>query len=124
MFFNPIFSDEELYKAASWIDVRDVATAHLAALEKEEAADERIIISASATPNQEFIEAAKRAAASLGIEGIQAGIHNYDTAKVKEFIYYSPEKRERILGFKMTSVDDSIRDTIADFKQRGWVRSF
>ncbi|KAF9651439.1 D-lactaldehyde dehydrogenase, partial [Thelephora ganbajun] len=120
MFFKPIFSEKELHRATGWVDVRDVAEAHVAALEKEEAADERIIVSAPSVPNQEFIEAAKRAATSLGIEGVQAGIRDYDLAKVKDFVTFNEKKRNRILGIKITSVDDSIRDTIADFKQKGW----
>ena len=121
MFFKPIFSEKELLHAAGWIDVRDIAEAHVAALEKEAAANERIIVSALAVPNQEFIEAAKRAAVSLGIKGVQTGIPNYDPAKAKDFVMFNQAKRDRILGIKITSVDDSVRDTIADFKERGWI---
>ena len=121
MFFKPVFSEQELYHAAGWIDVRDVAEAHVAALEKEEAANERILVSAPSVPNQEFIEAAKRAAVSLGIKGVQTGIPNYDPSKAKNFVSFNEAKRDRILGIKITSVDDSVRDTIADFKARGWV---
>jgi len=121
LFFKPIFGEQELLHAASWVDVRDVAAAHVAALEKEEAGNERIVVSGPATPNQEFIEAAKRAAVSLGIKGVQAGIPDYDRSKVKNYVSYKEDKRNRILGIKITSVDDSIRDTIADFKARGWI---
>jgi len=123
MFFNPIFTEQELYSAVSWVDVRDVAAAHAAALEKEEAADERIFVSAPAVTNQEFIEAAKRVAASLGIKGVQTGIQNYDPAKGTPPSRFNEEKRSRILGIKITSVDDSVRDTIADFKERGWIHA-
>jgi nucleoside-diphosphate-sugar epimerase len=121
LFFNPIFTETELYFAGNWVDVRDVAAAHIAVLEKEGAANERILVAAGAVPNQEFIEAAKRAAVSLGIKGVQTGVKNYDRANVKARVNYNPEKRERILGIKMTSVDDSVRDTIANFKERGWI---
>lgn len=121
LFFKPIFTEEQLYFAGNWVDVRDVAKAHVVALEKEGAANERILITSGAVPEQEFIEAAKRAAASLGIKGVQPGINDYDPAKVNRRVLYNPEKRERILGIEMTSVDDSVRDAIADFKERGWV---
>ena len=120
LFFNPIFSDWELYFANNWVDARDVAAAHIAALEKEEAANERILVAAGPIAEQEFIEAAKRAAVSLGIKGVQAGIKDYDPAKVKDRVIYSTKKRESILGIRITSVDDSVRDTIANFKERGW----
>lgn len=121
MFFTSGFTEQDLLTEVSWVDVRDIAEAHAVVLEKEEAGGERILVSASAVPNQEFIEAAKRAAASLGIKGVQTGVKNYDRANATRFVRFSPAKRERILGIKMTSVDDSIRDTIADFKERGWV---
>lgn len=123
MFFTPGSSEQELYFASSWVDVRDVAKAHVAALEKEEAANERILVVAGAVPTQEFIEAAKKAAVLLGIEGVQTGLEHYDPKKVKERVLYVPEKRERILGIDLISVDDSVRDTIADFKERGWVKA-
>ena len=121
MFFTSGFTEQDLLTEVSWVDVRDIAEAHAVVLEKEEAGGERILVSASAVPNQEFIEAAKRAAASLGIKGVQTGVKNYDRANATRFVRFSPAKRERILGITMTSVDDSIRDTIADFKERGWV---
>ena len=121
IFFKPGFSEQELLYGGGWIDVRDVAEAHVAALGKEEAANERIIISAPPIPNQEFIEAAKRAAVSLGIKGVQTGIPNYDPSKAKYLTIFNEAKRARILGIKITSVDDSVRDTIADFKTRGWI---
>ena len=121
MFFNPVFEEEELYFAGPWVDVRDVATAHVTALVKEEAANERILIAAGAVANQEFIEAAKRAAVSLNIQGVQIGIENYDPKKIKNRVLYSSKKRERILGIEVTSVDDSVRDAIADFQKRGWI---
>jgi nucleoside-diphosphate-sugar epimerase len=121
MFFKPIFSEQELLLEGPWVDVRDVAEAHVVALEKEAAADERFIISAPAVANQEFIEAAKRAAVSLGIPGVQTGIQNYDPANATPGVKVSGAKRDRLLGIKVTSVDDSVRDTIANFKERGWI---
>ena len=121
LFFKPIFTEQELLRGGSWADVRDVAEAHVVALEKEDAADQRILISAPAVSNQEFIEAAKRAAVSLGIDNVQTGVQNYDPSSVKDFVRLSEAKRDRILGIKMTSVDGSVRDTIADFKERGWI---
>jgi len=121
LFFKPIFADQELLYGGGWVDVRDVAEALVVALEKEEAGDQRIAVSAPAVASQEFIEAAKRAAVSLGIESVQTGVKNYDPASVKYYIRWSEAKRNRILGIKMTSVDDSVRDAIADFKERGWV---
>ena len=118
-----MLSEEELYFGRDWVDVRDVAAAHVAALERKEAANERILVAADPVANQEFVEAAKRAAVSLGIGGVQTGIKNYDPGRVRDFVVHSSEKRERILGIKMTTVDECVGDTLRNFKERGWIRS-
>ena len=35
---------------------------------------------------------------------------------------YSPEKGKKIIGFTYISEEQMIRDTIADFEQRGWLQ--
>jgi nucleoside-diphosphate-sugar epimerase len=121
MCFRQAFPENELLFSLGWVDVRDLAKAHIVALEREEAGDERILVASPSTPNQEFIEAAKRAAALLGVAGVQTGVQNYDPANVTRVVRFSRAKRDRILGIEMTSVDDTVRDTIANFKERGWV---
>jgi len=46
MFFKQVFTDQGLLSCVSWIDIQDVAVAHVAALEKKAAGDERILNSA------------------------------------------------------------------------------
>ena len=121
LFFKPTFSEQELLSGVSWVDVRDVAEAHAAALEKEAAGDERILVSSKPTPNQEFLESAKRAAGSLGIKGVLEGVKDYDPAKATPGWAFSSAKRDKILGIKITSLDDMVRDSLIDFKERGWV---
>ena len=93
----------------------------MVALEKEAAANERIIIAGESVPYQEYIEVAKKAAVPLGIKGVRTGIPDYDRSKANSFVLFKPEKRERILGIKITSPEDSVRDTLANYKERGWV---
>lgn len=121
LFFKPKFSEQNLYYGPSWVDVRDVAKAHVVSLEKEEVAGERILVSSAAVPQQEFIEAAKRVSASLGITGVQTGIKDYDPKKATLFVLYSPKKRERLLGFELTPLEETVRDTLANLKERGWI---
>lgn len=51
------------------------------------------------------------------------GIQNYDPANVSRFVRFTKTlKRDRALGVDlMTSVDDPIRDSIENFKERDWV---
>ena len=122
MFFKPeALSETELLSGTVWVDVRDVAEAQVVALEKEAAGGERIIVASTPTPNQEFIESAKKAAVSLGIKGVQEGVKDYDPAKAGPGLKFSAAKRDRILGIKITSLDDMVRDSLVDFKERGWI---
>jgi len=107
----------------SWVDVRDIAEAHAIALEKPEAGGERILFAAGPYTWQDFIDAAKNVAPSLGLDAskLSKGVSNYDPSKVTHYRYYSTEKREKILGIKVKSKEESTRDTLADFKARGWI---
>jgi len=69
------------------------------------------------------VDAAKNVAPSLGIDAskLSKGALNYDPSKVTHYLYYSAEKREKILGIKVRSKEESTRDTLADFKARGWI---
>jgi len=117
-------SDKDLVASINcWVDVRDVAEAHVVALEKPEAGGERILFSAGPFTWQDFIDAARDVAPSLGLDPskITKGAANYDSSKVTHHVYYSTEKRERILGIKVKSQKETTRDTLADFKARGWI---
>ena len=70
-----------------------------------------------------LVDTAKRVAPSLGLDPskISKGASNYDPSKVARFVRYSNEKREKILGIKVRSEDECIRDTLESFKARGWI---
>ena len=70
-----------------------------------------------------LVDAARRAAPSLGIDisKLSKGASNYDPSKVIHNVDYSSEKRERILGIKVRSMEESTRDMLAGFKARGWI---
>ncbi|KAG1855935.1 hypothetical protein F4604DRAFT_1799314 [Suillus subluteus] len=88
----------------AWIDVRDLAGAHVISLEKEAAGGERIIVSAGLWKWQDFSGLPK------GNPGAGTGhpstVHlcNYDTAKAA-----------RILGVKYRTIAETTRDTLADY---------
>jgi len=117
-------SDKDLVASVnSWVDVRDIAEAHVVALEKPGAGGERILFAAEPYTWQDFIDAAKDVAPSLGLDPskLSKGVSSYDPSKVTHHVYYSTEKRERILGIKVRSKKETTRDTLADFKARGWI---
>ncbi|KAJ7232314.1 NAD-P-binding protein [Mycena haematopus] len=96
-----------------WIDVRDLALAHVRALEKEAAGGERIIITAGAFAWQDFLDAAPPSSKyQKGTPG-----------KGKEWVHplqYKNDKSIRILGMEYRSMADTAAATIADYEKRGW----
>jgi len=104
-----------------WIDVRDVGLAHALALEKEEAGGERILITAGAWVWQDWLDCANslqptpipsHPSLPKGTPGGGKGatyLNRYDTSKAS-----------RILGIKFLTMEESTRDTLKDFEERGW----
>ncbi|KAF8900252.1 hypothetical protein CPB84DRAFT_1709067 [Gymnopilus junonius] len=111
-------SDEELKGPYNYIHVQDIALAHIAAIRKEKAGGERIIISAGASTWQH----ARNLVYSLKPELYSKGIlprGNPDLDSTPLFIY-NGEKGKNILGLKYANEEKLIRDTLADFEARGY----
>ncbi|KAJ8581220.1 NAD(P)-binding protein [Rhizopogon salebrosus TDB-379] len=107
-----------------WIDVRDLANAHVLSLEKEGAGGERIIVSAGLWKWQHFIDAAnaispppKLATGSLPKSNPGAGTGHPSTVHV---LYYDTTKAARILGLKYHTIAETTKDTLADYEAKGW----
>ncbi|KAJ7351307.1 D-lactaldehyde dehydrogenase [Mycena albidolilacea] len=96
-----------------WIDVRDLALAHVRALEKEEAGGERIIITAGAFSWQDWLDAAPPSSKYLkGTPGAgKDAVH---------LLRYKNEKSIRILGLEYRSMEDTAAAAIKDYEERGW----
>jgi nucleoside-diphosphate-sugar epimerase len=103
-----------------WIDVRDLAEAHALALEKEAAGGERILVSAGLWKWQDFIDAANdlspppRLSTTLPVGVRGAG------KTAKHLMIYDTAKANRILGLKYRTIEETTRDTLADYEARGW----
>ncbi|KAJ7846608.1 D-lactaldehyde dehydrogenase [Mycena olivaceomarginata] len=96
-----------------WIDVRDLALAHVRAQEKEEAGGERIIITAGAFSWQDWLDAAPPSSKYLkGTPGAgKDAVH---------LLRYKNEKSIRIHGLKYRSMEDTAAAAIKDYEERGW----
>ncbi|KAF9064341.1 hypothetical protein BDP27DRAFT_1384769 [Rhodocollybia butyracea] len=106
-----------------WVDVRDISLAHALAFQKAEAGGERLLISAGEFVFQDFIDAANSFSPSpipshsdlpKGNPGAGKGFQ----AKVA----YDASKASKILGPELVyhSIEETTRDTLADFESRGW----
>ncbi|KAH9930002.1 uncharacterized protein B0H18DRAFT_1117073 [Fomitopsis serialis] len=97
-----------------WVDVRDVAEAHVLAFQKEDAGGQRIIASEGSWKWQDFVKAAHEADGSL-----PGGDATYRPASAKHNFVFDASKSTRVLGLKYRTKQESTRDMIYAFKTQG-----
>ncbi|KZV66032.1 NAD(P)-binding protein [Peniophora sp. CONT] len=96
----------------SWLDVRDLARAHVLAAQKVEAGSNRFIVSASSFFFQDIVDAA----ADNGYDPAVRGEYGATKAKV-QLIEYDTSKAAQLLGMEYISLRDMIKDTMIYFKE-------
>ncbi|THU84023.1 D-lactaldehyde dehydrogenase [Dendrothele bispora CBS 962.96] len=121
---------------SSWADVRDIAEAHVRALQREEAANQRIIASAGTFKWQEWMDVAN----SLSLSPIPSHPNlpkgNPGSTDKIYMVSYDASKSGRVLGMvsgaegahlgltgekiRYRTMEECTRDTLADVEARGW----
>ena len=115
--------------------MRDIAQAHVLALLKPAAAGNRFICTARSFKWQDFGTSRFRtdnhearltsgiivSAAHKVIDSIPAGNMSYDPSQAKQVLTYDNRKAIAILGIKFRSLEETAKDTVEDFKVRGWL---
>lgn len=120
--FEKTPSEKELAEpAGSWVDVRDVATMHVAALELEKAHGERFIASAGPFTWQEGLDALHQDPDV--IPKVTKGKPGNGKKPLSELTYASGEKATKVLGIKFKTLNESLRDTVKALSDRGWAES-
>ena len=119
-----------------YVDVRDIAQAHVLALQKEQAGGNRFIIAAGPFKWQDFGELFKRygvyrsclrvcahavSAAHQISDKILAGNLSYDPAKAQHALCYENKKGIDVLGMSYRGVEELTEGSLDDFKARGWL---
>ncbi|CCM04248.1 uncharacterized protein FIBRA_06415 [Fibroporia radiculosa] len=99
-----------------WVEVRDLADAHVLAIQKPEAGGERIIVSAPPFKWQDWLNAAR--ACNLDTP---PGNELYDPAKATHHVSVDTSKAAKLLGMTYRSPMESARDIAADLKTRGFI---
>ncbi|KAI0716138.1 NAD(P)-binding protein [Cerioporus squamosus] len=102
--------------AYAYVDVRDLACAHVLGLTVPEAGGERFIICADSYVMQQFVDAARRVT-----DKIPAGEPSYKKEKIVYSTVYNTEKSRKVLGLSYRSLEETAEDTIRDLESRGWV---
>ncbi|TFK38822.1 D-lactaldehyde dehydrogenase [Crucibulum laeve] len=119
--FSPTYSpksEEALKASTSWVDVRDVADAHIMALQKEKASGHRFIISCDCYDWQEWIDLANSLALPTLSSPLPKGIPGLERLYM---IKYDTTQAKEILGItKYRSKEESLVDMANDFARRRW----
>ncbi|KAF5320323.1 hypothetical protein D9611_011295 [Ephemerocybe angulata] len=105
---------------AGWVDVRDLAEAHVRALEIQEAGSERIIVSEGVYIFQEWLDIANKVKPEgykkelpKGLPELTAGISTYN-------LKYDISKASRVLNIRYRTKEETTRDILEWVAERGW----
>ncbi|KAF8989796.1 D-lactaldehyde dehydrogenase [Cyathus striatus] len=113
--------DETLEEVHGWVDVRDLADAHVTALEKGDAGGERITVAAGRASWQEWIDTTNKV---LSLSTDISISHDLPKGKPgikpKELYIYDTSKEARILGTGFRGIEKTARDALSVFAGRGW----
>ncbi|KAJ6595876.1 D-lactaldehyde dehydrogenase [Mycena vulgaris] len=123
-------SDEQLAcePPASYVDVRDVASAHVLALEKEAAGGERFLVSRSfyvyqdwrsCLPAIAFLDHYPNIFCTSRIAELPKGVRGAGKAAVQA-LAFDARKAERVLGISYRSMEETAEDALKDYLERGW----
>ncbi|PSS37994.1 hypothetical protein PHLCEN_2v177 [Hermanssonia centrifuga] len=99
-----------------WIDVRDVALAHILSLQKEAAGGNRCIVSSGVFKWQDFVNIAH-----TGDSKLPAGNTSYDPSKAVHHVRFDVSKARKDLGIKYITLEEGTKDMLAQFKEKGWI---
>ncbi|KAF9527863.1 D-lactaldehyde dehydrogenase [Crepidotus variabilis] len=120
---DEMFSTKQgLSVSNSWVDVRDIALGHVLALQKQDAAGQRIIIAGGTFIWQEWLKAANALPQSPVQGKLQQGfpeIIDESSDRVIQ-VSYDISKERQILGLKYKSRAETTKDTLEEFAKRGW----
>ncbi|KAI0654050.1 NAD-P-binding protein [Cubamyces menziesii] len=106
----------------SYVDVRDVADIHIRALEMEEAAGERFMASPNLCTWQDWYDAAHDMDILPGLSKIHPPATSTEEKLPYPRLEYSSEKAKQRLGMVFRPLEVTLRDTVDDFRKRGWLQ--
>ncbi|KAF7304069.1 D-lactaldehyde dehydrogenase [Mycena indigotica] len=101
--------------SGSFVDVRDLATAHVQALMNEPAGGERIIVCAGPFCWQDWLDV------------VPASNTNYEKGTPgagKSFVHliiFENGKAKKLLGLDYRTMEQTAKDTLEDYEQKGWI---
>lgn len=104
-----------------WVDVRDVAEAHVAAFEKPEAANKRFFVVSGHFSNREIIQTIKKNFPEykdkLPTDETPGG--DYPDGSVDNVFKFDNSQSTEVLGLKYRGFEECIVDTVKSFQKAG-----
>lgn len=110
-FFKLKATDEVPAAQGHWVDVRDVAKAHLVAFEKDSAKNQRLVLSAGDFTGQEIADVIHKNFADAA-KNVPVGDPGTGPELRKNITKVDFSKTEAILGFKYIDLEKSIIDSV------------
>ncbi|KAH9487440.1 NADPH-dependent methylglyoxal reductase GRE2 [Psilocybe cubensis] len=110
-------SDDNLKSTWAYVDVRDVAAAHVESIKKEAAGGERILLSADSSTWQET----RNLMFSLRPDLYRKGLLSRGNPELKSevLLVFNSKKAKNILGIEYRSLQESTIATIEEYEKRG-----
>ncbi|KAI0323324.1 NAD-P-binding protein [Cubamyces sp. BRFM 1775] len=110
----------------NYADIRDVADAHVRALEVEGAAGERMVVSSEVCTWQDWYDAASRMNLVPGLSDLHPPRAVHDSAEHDRppHVIMRGEKATQKLGIVYKRIPETLQAVVDDFRARGWLREF
>jgi nucleoside-diphosphate-sugar epimerase len=104
-----------------WVDVRDVAKAHVEAMERPEAGGNRYFVTTGLFSNRDIVPIVRKnfpqLADKLPDDSVQGG--DYPGGKIENIYKYNNSKATKELGIDWIPIEQSVTDTIQSLLQVG-----
>jgi nucleoside-diphosphate-sugar epimerase len=101
-----------------WVDVRDVAQAHILAMDKAEAGGKRLFTTAGYFSNREILDIVRTHFPDLEDRLPPKDLKGGDPAPADKICKYNNEETVKTLGIKWTSLEDSMVELVKSVKDK------
>ncbi|ODO07587.1 D-lactaldehyde dehydrogenase [Cryptococcus wingfieldii CBS 7118] len=100
----------------NWVDVKDVALAHVRALTVPEAGGQRFITSNGKFSGQDFVDSIHKHFPD--VKDVPVGKPGSGAEATKDAIFVDGSKAQKVLGFKYRTLDESVKDMFESIRTR------
>ncbi|KAH7906355.1 hypothetical protein BJ138DRAFT_1016362 [Hygrophoropsis aurantiaca] len=110
--------------SGGWVDVRDLAEAHVQSLEREAAGSKRIIVSVGAWKWQDFVDEANTISPPPKLSRpLPVGNPRSESANpaTVHMLQYNTDRAKTVFEIQYRTISETTRDMLVDFESKGWL---